>query len=252
VSRFLKGTAAALRDRRPGPSLAIVAGPDFRRAAASAVGALLALALGSALGDVRGRPVHLKVIALTAAGAFLLLGALTIKFVASELDRIVAARGGPAAASAVRLLVTVTGYVLLILAVLDVLAVPVQHLLLGGALTGVIVGIAAQQALGNAFAGLVLLIARPFTVGDQVRVRSGALGGEFTGAVTAMGVTYVSMATVDGLLHVPNAGVLAAAVGPQPAAAGEPEPLDGDLQALPPADPDGVAPEATPAGAHLR
>ncbi len=82
-------TAAALRDRHPGPSLAIVAGPDFRRAAASAVGALLALALGSALGEVRGRPVHLKVIALTAAGAFLLFGALTIKFVASELDRIV-------------------------------------------------------------------------------------------------------------------------------------------------------------------
>ncbi len=165
-----------------------MAGPDFRRAAASAVGALLALALGSALGDVRGRPVHLKVIALTAAGAFLLFGALTIKFVASELDRIVAARGGPAAASAVRLLVTVTGYVLLILAVLDVLAVPVQHLLLGGALTGVIVGIAAQQALGNAFAGLVLLIARPFTVGDQVRVRSGALGGEFTGRCHRHGV----------------------------------------------------------------
>ncbi len=254
MSRFLKDTAAALRDRHPGPSLAIVAGPDFRRAAASAVGALLALALGSALGDVRGRPVHLKVIALTAAGAFLFFGALTIKFVASELDRIVAARGGPAAASAVRLLVTVTvtGYVLLILAVLDVLAVPVQHLLLGGALTGVIVGIAAQQALGNAFAGLVLLIARPFTVGDQVRVRSGALGGEFTGAVTAMGLTYVSMATVDGLLHVPNAGMLAAAVGPQPAAAGEPEPQDGDLQAQPLADPDGVAPEAPPAGAHLR
>ncbi len=235
MSRFLKDTAAALRDRHPGPSLAIVTGPDFRRAAASAVGALLALALGSALGDVRGRPVHLKVIALTAAAAFLLFGALTIKFVAGELDRIVAARGGPAAASAVRLLVTVTGYVLLILAVL-----------------GVIVGIAAQQALGNAFAGLVLLIARPFTVGDQVQVRSGALGGEFTGAVTAMGLTYVSMATVDGLLHVPNAGMLAAAVGPQPAAAGEPKLQDGDLQALPPADPDPVAPETTPAGAHLR
>jgi len=98
----------------------------------------------------------------------------------------------------------------------------------------------------------VLLIARPFTVGDQVRVRSGALGGEFTGAVTAMGLTYVSIATVDGLLHVPNAGMLAAAVGPQPAGAGEPEPQDGDLQALPPADPDGIAPETTPAGAHLR
>ncbi len=35
------------------------------------------------------------------------------------------------------------------------------------------------------------------------------------------------MATVDGLLHVPIPGMLAAAVGPQPAAAGEPELQDG-------------------------
>ena len=251
MNHILKDVAAALRDRHPGPPLALVAGPNFRRAAASALGALLALALGSALGDVRGRPVHLKVIALTAAAVFLLFGALTIRFVASELDRIVAARGGPAAASAVRLLVTVTGYLLLVLVILDVLAVPVQHLLLGGALTGVIVGIAAQQALGNAFAGLVLLIARPFTVGDQVRVRSGALGGEFAGTVTAMGLTYVSMATVDGLLHVPNAGMLAAAVGPQP------EAETGQLQDLEPsADPvtdhEAVAPDASRLGAYRR
>ncbi len=65
MNHILKDVAAALRDRHPGPPLALVAGPNFRRAAASALGALLALALGSALGDVRGRPVHLKVIALT-------------------------------------------------------------------------------------------------------------------------------------------------------------------------------------------
>src|SRR5438034_4409842 len=38
-------------------------------------------------------------------------------------------------------------------------------LLVGGALTGVIVGIAAQASLSNIIAGVVILFARPYTVG---------------------------------------------------------------------------------------
>jgi small-conductance mechanosensitive channel len=123
---------------------------------------------------------------------------------------------GPSHAGVVRLLIMVFGIAITLLATLGLLAVPVQHLLLGGALTGVIVGIAAQQALGNVFAGLVLLLARPFNVGDTIRIRSGSLGGEFTGRVTGMGLTYVTLDTPDGLLSVPNSGLLAAAIGPQP------------------------------------
>jgi small-conductance mechanosensitive channel len=94
------------------------------------------------------------------------------------------------------------------------LSIPIGHLLLGGAIAGVVVGIAAQQSLGNVFAGFVLLLARPFAVGNRIRVRSGALGGEFYGTVTSMSLTYVSVLTDDGMLKVPNSSVLAAAVGP--------------------------------------
>ncbi len=73
-------------------------------------------------------------------------------------------------------------------------------------------GIAAQQSLGNVFAGLVLLVARPFGVGNYIRVRSGALGGEFYGTVTSMSLTYVSVLTEQGMLKVPNSSLLAAAV----------------------------------------
>ena len=58
------------------------------------------------------------------------------------------------------------------------------------------------------------LLARPFAVGNRVRVRSGALGGEFYGTVASMSLTYVSVLTDDGMLKVPNSSVLAAAVGP--------------------------------------
>ena len=62
------------------------------------------------------------------------------------------------------------------------LGLPFERLLLGGAVTGVILAIAPpQQALSNTFAGVVLLVARPFNPGDHLRIRSGALGGEFDG-----------------------------------------------------------------------
>jgi len=90
---------------------------------------------------------------------------------------------------------------------------------LGGAITGILLGIAAQQTLANLFAGIVLLLSRPFTVGQWVRIRSGALGGQLDGTVTEIGITYVHLDTGEGVMALPNSQVLAAAVGPLP---GEP------------------------------
>ncbi|MDQ4065119.1 MAG: mechanosensitive ion channel family protein, partial [Actinomycetota bacterium] len=124
-------------------------------------------------------------------------------------DQVGDARGGPAA-----LIVSIAGYVIVGLTVLSQLDVDMGGLLLGGALTGVIVGIAAQQTLGNFFAGLVLLLVRPFTVGEHVVLKSGPLGGEFEGRVLEMSLFYVHLMTDHGAVALPNAGVLASAVGP--------------------------------------
>ena len=99
---------------------------------------------------------------------------------------------------------------------LDLFGVPVTQLVLGGALTTVFVGIAAQQALGNVFAGLVLVFARPFQVGDAIRLRAGALGGTMDGTVTDIGITYVRLNTDGSVMSVPNSQVLNAVVGPIP------------------------------------
>jgi small-conductance mechanosensitive channel len=112
------------------------------------------------------------------------------------------------------LITTMVGYLVALLLALGLTDYPVGHLLLGGAILGIILGIAAQQSLGNVFAGLVLLAARPFTVGNYIRVRSGALGGEFDGTVLSLSLTYVTIATPQGVLKVPNSSVMASAVGP--------------------------------------
>jgi hypothetical protein len=110
----------------------------------------------------------------------------------------------------------------------------------------VIIGIAAQQALGNVFAGVVLLLARPFNVGDAIRLRAGSLSGELNGVVSGMGMTYVTLETSDGPLSIPNSGVLAAVIGPLPAAA-EAEAATEDDATEEPATEEPTTEEPTPA-----
>jgi small conductance mechanosensitive channel len=87
----------------------------------------------------------------------------------------------------------------------------------------VVVGIAAQQTLGNIFAGMVLLFVRPFVVGDHIVLRSGPLGGAYEGRVTDIGLFYVDLVTEDGPVKLPNAGVLAGAIGPGARSVGDEE-----------------------------
>jgi small-conductance mechanosensitive channel len=123
---------------------------------------------------------------------------------------------GASHASIVRYALVLIGAVTTLVVTLALFGIPIGQLLLGGALTSVFVGIAAQQALGNVFAGLVLLLAHPFKVGDSIRLRAGALSGEIDGTVTEIGITYVRLSCTGGVISVPNSQVLNAVVGPLP------------------------------------
>jgi small conductance mechanosensitive channel len=87
-------------------------------------------------------------------------------------------------------------------------------LAVGGAFTAVIVGLAAQQTIGNLIAGLMLLSARPFRVGDRVRFQAGALAGQVEGVVSSLGLMYTTLAQGEDRTMVPNSAALAAAVVP--------------------------------------
>lgn len=137
---------------------------------------------------------------------------------------------GSAHATVVRFAVLVVGGLATVFFTLELLNIAVTQLIVGGAVTGVLVGIAAQQSLANVFAGIVLLMARPFRVGDQIGIRSGALSGLLEGMVSEISITYVRLETANGPVHIPNSQVLAAAVGP----AGALPPPPG--QGTPPAD----------------
>jgi small conductance mechanosensitive channel len=89
-----------------------------------------------------------------------------------------------------------------------------RTLAVGGAFTAVVVGLAAQQTLGNLFAGTVLLSARPFRVGDRVRLQGGGLAGTVEGVVSSLGLLYTTFASGDDEIMVPNSIVLSVAIVP--------------------------------------
>jgi small conductance mechanosensitive channel len=92
--------------------------------------------------------------------------------------------------------------------------VDLRALAVGGAFTAVILGIAAQNTLGNLFAGLLLLSARPFRVGDRVRFQAGGVGGRIEGVVNSLGLLYVTLSQGAEKLLVPNNVAISAAVMP--------------------------------------
>jgi small conductance mechanosensitive channel len=197
--------------------------PDFKRAVSAGVLSVICLAVGNDLGGVR-RHGHLRWLTIVLTVAFVVLAAGATRSAGREAFRIAELRGGPAAASALRLVVSVTGYAFVVLGLLQLLDVNLRSLLVGGAVTGVVLGIAAQQSLGNFFAGLVLMYSKPYVIGQRVIVRSGALGGPFEGTITDAGMLYSTMITDEGPISLPNSGLLASAIGPAPDRSEKPPP----------------------------
>lgn len=149
-----------------------------------------------------------------AAVALLLIGF----GIARDLGRIVAPalfrRMDPATAGTVGFLLRLFFAVVAILTALRVGGVTNQDLVPAAAATAVIVGLAAQQTLGNLFAGVVLLSARPFVVGDRVRLQGGDLAGEMEGTVSSLGLLHTIMSNGEDLILVPNRSVLNVAIIP--------------------------------------
>jgi len=122
----------------------------------------------------------------------------------------------PATAGPVGFLIRLGTLAIALLVALSVAGVQARTLLVGGAFTAVILGLAAQQTLGNLIAGIVLLSARPFKVGDRVRLQGGPIAGQIEGTVSSQGLLYTTFVTGEEAVMVPNSVVLNVAVSAQP------------------------------------
>ena len=197
---------------------------DFRRAMAAAVTACVGLALTYTAGGVLGTHAPLAyfqrhgklatICSIAGAVIFFACGLIAVRSATREILKVVPSRVGDDRKVGLRWICLVLGYLMIIFGTLGALNVPIERLALGASITGVILGIAAQQSLNNVFAGLILLIVRPVTVGQKISIRSGPIGGPYTGEVVDMTLTYVRLSTHLGELLLPNSTILTAVIGP--------------------------------------
>lgn len=174
--------------------------------------AITCVGVSAGYGDIDSDNDAKKAVGIGVAVLFAVVGVALVHRLAAECSRVVRARTGGTAAATVEVTVSAAGYIIVLVIGLDLLEVSLENFLVGGAITGIVLGVALQQILGNVFAGVALLLAHPFNIGDRVLLRSGAYGGEVIGTVRSVNLTHVVLETDVGVLHVPNSGVLASAI----------------------------------------
>lgn len=95
------------------------------------------------------------------------------------------------------------GYIMLVLLVISMAGVDVTALLGGLTIGGFVLGFALKDSLGNLAAGFVLLVYRPFSVGDFVEIDG------YMGTVEELGLTLTRVRRFDGVIvTLPNGKVL--------------------------------------------
>jgi small-conductance mechanosensitive channel len=170
-------------------------------------------ALSTVYGNVRHGDLDHKLIALSGVCIFVIFAIGFLNVLSNAVREIIVFYdliSGRAAS--IPFILRLLGYITILLSTLELLGISVERLLLGGAVLGIILGVAAQQALANFFASIVLVISHPFSVGENITLTSGALGGKYTGKVMYIGLTHTRMKDTEGnTIYLPNATILSSA-----------------------------------------
>ena len=146
--------------------------------------------------------------------ALLILGWAIARDIGRALGPALFRRLDPGTAGTVGFLIRLATIGITLLVALNIAGLQPRTLAVCGAFTAVIFGLAAQQTLGNVIAGTVLLSARPFRVGDRVRMQGGGVAGQVEGVVSSLGLLYTVLANGEDSIMVPNSVVLGMAVSP--------------------------------------
>jgi small conductance mechanosensitive channel len=153
-------------------------------------------------------------IRLVCALALVGLGAWFARDFGRALGPLMSKRLDVATAGTIGFVVRLVLLAVALLVALRIAGLTPRTLAVGGAVTAVVLGLAAQTTIGNLFAGVLLLSVQPFRVGERVRLQAGGLAGQLEGTVTRLGLLYVTLAHGDDVILVPNNTVVTAAIVP--------------------------------------
>ncbi|MGA9187941.1 MAG: mechanosensitive ion channel family protein [Methanosarcina sp.] len=89
--------------------------------------------------------------------------------------------------------------IIVFISILPLIGLDPSTLLLAGGITGIILGFASQNIVGNLVSGFFLMVERPIKIGDQVQIN------DVSGYVTDIRIISTLIRTYDGLLvRIPN------------------------------------------------
>ncbi len=96
-------------------------------------------------------------------------------------------------------------YVTAVIIALDVIGINVMPFIAGAGVAGIAIGFAAKDTLSNLIAGVLLIIDRPFEVGDRIEVWSAPSGSASWGDVIDVGLRATKIKTTDNIvIIIPN------------------------------------------------
>lgn len=96
-------------------------------------------------------------------------------------------------------------YATAVVLALDILGINVMPFIAGAGVAGIAIGFAAKDTLSNLIAGVLLIIDRPFEVGDRIEVWSAPAGSASWGDVIDIGLRATKIKTTDNIvIIIPN------------------------------------------------
>jgi small conductance mechanosensitive channel len=132
------------------------------------------------------KPIYAIIVVLT--------GYAWVLIVTAVIEKVVEPTIGVTKAHGLKNVFYILAAIIVIVVVSTVFNFNLTGVLIGAGFAGIVLGLAAQQVLGNIFAGLSLLASRPFEIGDRITL--------VTASYTLMGETYAHEAMLNGFTGV--------------------------------------------------
>lgn len=132
----------------------------------------------------------------------LFLGYLIVENLAWGLYKRFEQAAGKGVAAVIKIVTRISGYAVIIASLTSVFNTNPSAALTVGSFAGLVVGFAFQTVLGNAIAGIFLAISRPFSVGDEVKVKG------VKGKVQDIGIMHTVIDTGEDIVLIPSSIVV--------------------------------------------
>lgn len=121
-------------------------------------------------------------------------GYVWIRIVNEIIEKIVEPTIGVTKAHGIKNILYIVAVIVLIAIISALFNFNLTGILVGAGFAGIVLGLAAQQVLGNIFAGLSLLASRPFDIGDRITL--------VTASYSLLGQTYSHESIMNGFTGV--------------------------------------------------